>query len=85
MDVKLGYAPKFFRNGELSVREASRGFIYSMKASGSIQTGTLEALENTLALFAPFPAESIDMKPINDPEVVRLLLRNGYPIPENVP
>ena len=66
MDVKLGYAPKFFRNGELSVREASRGFIYSMKASGSIQTGTFEALENTLALFAPFPAESIDMKPIND-------------------
>ena len=26
-------------------------------------------------LLAPFPAEGIDMKPINDPEVVRLLLR----------
>ena len=35
-------------------------------------------------LVSPFPAEGIDMKPINDPEVVRLPLRNGYPIPEDV-
>ena len=31
-------------------------------------------------LMSLFPAEGIDMKPINDPEVVRLLLRYGYPI-----
>ena len=36
-------------------------------------------------LVSPFPAEGIDMKPIDDPEVVKLLIRNGYPIPEDVP
>ena len=36
-------------------------------------------------LFSPLPAEGIDMTPIDDPEVVKLLIRNGYPIPEDVP
>jgi hypothetical protein len=35
-------------------------------------------------LMSLFPAEGIDMKPINDPEVVRLLLRYGYPIRPDV-
>jgi|GEM_PF-1786231 hypothetical protein len=36
-------------------------------------------------LVSPFPAAGIDMKPIDDPEVVKLLIRNGYPVPEDVP
>ena len=36
-------------------------------------------------LVSLFPAEGINMKPINDPEVVRLLIRNGYQIPPDVP
>jgi len=36
-------------------------------------------------LVKPFPAEGIDMKPIDDPEVVKLLIRNGYSIPEDEP
>lgn len=36
-------------------------------------------------LLTPFPAEGIDMNPINDPEVVRLLLGHGYKIPPETP
>jgi hypothetical protein len=36
-------------------------------------------------LVSHFSAEGIDMKPINDPEVVRLLIRNGNPIPPEEP
>lgn len=36
-------------------------------------------------LLTPFPAEGIDMKPINDPEVVRLLLGKGYEVPPDMP
>ena len=36
-------------------------------------------------LVSLFLAEGIDMKPINDPEVVRLLLGQGYTIPPDVP
>ncbi|MCH8298348.1 MAG: hypothetical protein IH873_09785 [Chloroflexi bacterium] len=36
-------------------------------------------------LLTPFPAEGIDTNPINDPEVVRLLLSHGYKIPPETP
>ena len=36
-------------------------------------------------LQTPFPAEGIDMKPVNDPEVVRLLLGSGYQMPPETP
>ena len=35
-------------------------------------------------LVSPFPAEGIDGKPINDPEVLRLLLGKGYAVPEDL-